>query len=142
MGMHLNHPHLRSVAEQITKNCDARQREKLPGPQYGHMTPREANILHWEEVALDLIGPWTVKVADESYGFYALTCIDTVTNFPDAIRLRDKTASHVGMQFENLWLTRYPRPVRCLHSCGTEFIGADFQRILQCFGIKDVAISI
>jgi hypothetical protein len=29
---------------------------------------------------------------------YALTCIDTVTNFPDAIRLRDKTASHVAQR--------------------------------------------
>jgi transposase InsO family protein len=115
---------------------------KLPGPQYGHMPPREANILPWEEVALDLIGPWTVKVADESYEFYALTCIDTVTNFPNDIRLCDKTASHVGMQFENLWLAQYPRPVHCVHDGGTEFISADFQRVLQRFGIKGVAISI
>jgi hypothetical protein len=142
MGMHLYHPHLRSVAERITENCDACQGEKLPGPQYGHMPPQEANILPWEEVALDLIGPWTIKVAAEAYKFYALTCIDTVTNFPDAIRLRDKTASHVGMQFENLWLSRYPRPVCCSHNCVTEFIGADFQRVLHHFGIKDVAISV
>jgi hypothetical protein len=58
----------------------------------------------WEEAALDLIGPWTDKFEVESYDFYALTCIDTVTNYPDAIRLRNKRASHVGMQFENLWL--------------------------------------
>jgi hypothetical protein len=105
------------------------------------MPPREANILPWEEVALDLIGPWRVKIADESYEFYALTCIDTVTNFPDAICLRDKTASHIGMQFEILWLARYPRPVCCLHDRGTEFIGADFQRVLQCFGIKPSAFK-
>jgi transposase InsO family protein len=91
---------------------------------------------------LDLIGPWTVQLPNESYDFYALTCIDTVTNFPDAIRLRDKTASHVGMQFENLWLSRYPRPIRCLHDRGTEFMGVDFQRVLQRFGIKEVAISV
>jgi hypothetical protein len=147
MGMHLYHPCLRSVAEQITKNCDACQREKLPGPQYGHMPPQEANILFWEEVALDLIGPWTVKVADESYESYALTCIDTVTNFPDAIRIRDKTASHVGIQFENLWLARYPRPVCCVHNRGTEFIGADFQchqhpkPTIQCRVRKTAPIS-
>jgi hypothetical protein len=126
---HLYHPRLRSVAERVTKNCDACQREKLPGPQYGYMPPGEANILLWEEVALDLIGPWMVKSAVESYGLYALTCINTVTNFPDAICLCDKTASHVGMQFKNLWLSRYPRPVCCLHDRGTEFMGADFQRI-------------
>jgi hypothetical protein len=52
----------------------------------------------------------------------ALTCIDPVTNFPDAIPLRDKTASHVGMQFENHWLSHYPRPVCCFCDSGTEFI--------------------
>jgi transposase InsO family protein len=124
------------------KNCGACQKEKLPGPQYGHLPPREAALLPWEEVALDLIGPWTVQLPNESYDFYALTCIDTVTNFPDAIRLRDKTASHVGMQFENLWLSRYPHPIRGLHDRGTEFMGVDFQRVLQRFGIKDVAISV
>ena len=52
-----------------------------------------------------------------------LTCIDPITDFPDAIHLGVKTASHMGMQFENLWLSRYPRPVRCLHDCGTTFMG-------------------
>ena len=111
--MHLYHPKMRSVAERVTKNCDACQREKLPGPQYGHMPPRQANILPWEEVALDLIGPWTVKLAVKAYEFYALTCIATVTNFRDAIRLRDNTATHVVMQFDNLWLLSSTRPVRC-----------------------------
>jgi transposase InsO family protein len=128
--------------ESVTKYCDPCQREKLPGPQYGHLPSRQAALLPWEEVALDLIGPWTVKLEVEAYDFYALTCIDTVTNYPDAIRLRNKTASHVGMQFENLWLARYPRPVCCLHDRGTEFMGADFQLILQRFGIKDVATSV
>jgi transposase InsO family protein len=95
-----------------------------------------------EDVALDLIGPWTVKADQESYDFYPLTCIDRVTNFSDAIRLCNKTASHVGMQFENLWLSRYPRSIRCTHNCGTKFMGADFQRILQRFGIKDVATRV
>jgi hypothetical protein len=71
----------------------------------------------------------------------ALTCIDPVSNFPDAICLSDKTASHVGMQFENLWLSCYPRPVRCVHDRGTELMGANFQRLPQRFGIKDVTIS-
>jgi hypothetical protein len=70
----------------------------LPGPQYGHMPPREANILPWEEFALDLIGPWMVKLAVESNNFYALTCIDTVTNFSDAVRLHDKTKQLVTLE--------------------------------------------
>jgi transposase InsO family protein len=71
------------------------------------------------------------------------TCIDTTTNFPDAIRLQNKTASQVGMQFENLWLARYPRPLQCVQDHGTEFMGIKFQRVLKKIrGIKDVMISV
>jgi hypothetical protein len=49
------------------------------------------------EVVLDLIGPWMVNAAQECYEFYALICIDTVPNFPDAVQLRDKTASDIQM---------------------------------------------
>ncbi len=87
---------MRTVAEDITKNCDACQQQNLPGPQYAHLPLQEAALVHWEEVALDLIGPWKVTLNNESYDFYALTIIDPVSNFPDAIRLRNKTALHVG----------------------------------------------
>jgi hypothetical protein len=133
---------MHSVAERVTKNCDTCQRQKIPGPQYGHLPPQNSDLLPWEDVALDLIGPWTVNAPQESYEFYALTCINIVTNFPDAIQLHNKTASHVQMQFKNLWLSRYPRPIWSIHDCGTEFMGANFQRILQHFGIKDVSTSV
>jgi hypothetical protein len=93
---------------------------------YGHLPPRETKALPYQEVAVDLIGPWHVTVPNEVYEFYALTCINLATNFPEAIHIRNKTASHVGMQFENLWLARYPWPMRCVHDQGTKFMGADF----------------
>ncbi len=46
------------------------------------------------------------------------------------------------MRFENEWLSRYPRPSRCIHDQGPEFMGVDFQRILLLNGIKDVATTI
>ena len=51
-------------------------------------------------------------------------------------------ASHVGLQFQNLWLSRYPRPTRCVQDRGTEFMGVDFQQILQKHGIKNVTTSV
>jgi transposase InsO family protein len=73
---------------------------------------------------------------------YALACIDLATNFPEAICIHNKTASHVGMQFENIWLARYPRPMRCVHNQGTECIGADFQYILMRAGTKDAPTTV
>jgi hypothetical protein len=94
-----------------------------------------------KKLPFNLIGPGMVKLPNESYDLYALTIIDPVSNFFNAIPLRNKTASHVGLQFENLWLSRYSRPLRCIHDCGTKFMGSDFQWAILHFGIKDVPTS-
>jgi hypothetical protein len=78
------------------------QIQKLVDPPYGLLPSRNAALIPWVEVAINLIGPWTVQLPNETFNFMALTCIDPLTNFANAIRLRDKTTSHIGMQFENL----------------------------------------
>lgn len=40
------------------------------------------------------------------------------------------TATPTGQQFENAWLSWYPRPMRCIFDPGSEF-KADFQRVLH-----------
>eukprot|EP00957_Ditylum_brightwellii_P044319 3362573-Ditylum_brightwellii.AAC.1 len=64
----------------------------------------------WDEVAVDLIGPWRMQVNGQEVEFNALTCIDPVTNLVEMIRLDNKTSGHVARQFENIWLARFPRP--------------------------------
>ena len=41
-------------------------------------------------------------------------------------------------KFTQSWLCWYPCPVRCLHDKGGEFIGQNFQWLLEIFSIKDV----
>ncbi len=38
------------------------QKHKLAGRGYGLLSEREVQNASWEEVAIDLIGPWKVKV--------------------------------------------------------------------------------
>ena len=40
--------------------CDACQRYKLDGKGAEHMAPRTVRAAPWEQVDVDLIGPWTV----------------------------------------------------------------------------------
>jgi hypothetical protein len=75
------------MSQKFMQQCDACQCQKSPGLQYAHLPPREAALLPWEEVALDLIGPWMVKVGQDAYDFFALTCIDHVSYLSDAIHL-------------------------------------------------------
>jgi transposase InsO family protein len=84
-----------------------------------------------------LLGPWTIKVdAAHQYQFRALTIIDTTTNFPEIIRIDNHSAAHVGQQFKNAWLSRYPWPLQCIYDQGTEFTGAHFQATLRHHGIQ------
>ena len=53
------------------------------------------------------------------------------------MRLQNNTAAHVALQFENTWLSRYPRPLHCQHDQGSEFIGYAFQQMPLRNGIKD-----
>ena len=133
---HFYHPDLSARIEKY--NCDACQRNKVLGPGYGELPPRDAPLMPWDEVALDLIGPWKMDVDGQEVEFHALTCIDPVTNIVELIRISNGSAAHVAQKFEQSWLARYPRPNRCIHDNGGEFTGEAFQRLLQRCGIKDV----
>ena len=39
-------------------------------------------------------------------------------------------------------LSRYPRPLRCIHGNGTEFTAPPFQQLLQHYGIQNVTTTV
>ena len=57
---------------------------------YGQLPPQDALIPPWFEVAIDLIGPWQATISPQVLTFQALTCIDTVTNLAEVIRINNK----------------------------------------------------
>ncbi len=61
-------------------------------------------IAPWEEVAIDLIGPWKVKVNGRQVEFNALICIDTALNLVELIRIDNMTAEHIRDKFTQSWL--------------------------------------
>jgi hypothetical protein len=83
--MHFYNQHLRKRIEDIVSQCDACQRLKLVGRGHGEVAPREAALLPWREVTVDLIGPWTLQVGDQKHTFSALTMIDMVTNLVEVV---------------------------------------------------------
>ena len=98
----------RSLKNRIdTYSCRTCQKYKQQGRTHGHLF-REAILLPFEEVHIDVIGPWKVTVAGQEIEVLALTCIEPVINLVELIRINNKTAEHVAQQFENCWLFRYP----------------------------------
>ena len=84
-------------------NCDACRRHKLDGPGWGLLPERDMKEMPFEEVAVDLIGPWTIKINGEDQAFSALTIVDVDTNLPEAVRIENKTAQYISQMFENVW---------------------------------------
>ena len=95
----------------------------------------------FNECAVDLIGPWVVQVNGKPYEFNALTAIDTVSNLVELVRIDNKTSEHIARLYAQLWLARYPWPERCVHDNGGEFVGPEFQTLMQRCNIKDVTTS-
>ena len=74
----------------------------------GLLPEREVRIAPWEEVAIDLIGPWEVKVIGQKVEFNTLICIDTASDLVKLIRIHNKMAIHIRDKFMQCWLCCYP----------------------------------
>ncbi len=135
-NQHYYHPRLCYHIEKL--KCKDCQKYKLEGHGYGLLPKQEVPIAPWDKVTIDLIGPWKVKVNCRQVEFNALTCIDTASNLVKLICIDNKTAKHIRDKFTQSWLCQYPCPVQCLHDNGGEFIGQNFQWLLEIFSIKDV----
>ena len=137
------HPKIRVAVRSIVSNCPISPMVRTTYKPYGALAPREASIAPWSEVHVDCIGSWKVQVpSSQPVYFYALTCIDPVTNLIEIICFEGPpTAKKVKSLFENHWLARFPRLLRILHDNGPKFLGHDFQFPLDYDGIKPVGIS-
>ncbi len=91
------HPRLRYHIEKL--KCKDCQKHKLESRGYGLLLKQKVRIAPWEEVAINLIGLWKVKVNGPQVEFNALTCIDTASNLVKLIRIDIKTAEHIRDKF-------------------------------------------
>jgi hypothetical protein len=96
LNQHYYHPKLHYHINKLKwKDC---QKHKLAGR--GCLLPKgEVRIAPWEEVAINLIGPWKVKVNDQQVEFNALSCIDTPSNLVELIHVDIKTAKNICDKF-------------------------------------------
>ena len=131
-----HHPGMRRYIDNFA--CSDCQKHKLDGKGYGLLPMRDLKEQPFEEVAVDLIGPWKVQVRDKAYEFNALTAIDTVTNLVEIVRIDRKTSEHITSRFAQSWMARYPWPKRCVHDNGGKFVGWEFQQFLDKCNVKDV----
>lgn len=129
MSMHFHNANLNKTIKEIVTSCDTCQRMKNVNKGYGHLAPRETLLLPWEQIAVDLIGPWEIEIDNQKISFSALTIIDLVTNLTEIVRIRNKSSAHIAQLVEQTWLARYPMPQHIIYDQGTEFTGYHFQQM-------------
>ncbi len=101
LNQHYYYPRLCYHIDKL--KCKDCQKHKLAGRGYGLLPKQEVRIAPLEEVAIDLIGPWKVKVNGQQVEFNALTCIDTASNLDKLIHVDNKTAKHIRDKFTQGW---------------------------------------
>jgi len=83
--------------QSIYKTCDICQRIKGPFPRLGHLPVKKGEINPWEEVQIDLVGPWTFQIPPKWFvSVLVLTCIDPFSGLCDACRLENKSPLPYG----------------------------------------------
>jgi hypothetical protein len=95
----------------------------------------------WEEVVIDLIGNWTVKVTNRNFKLNSLTCIYTASNLVELIWIDNKTLHHTKEKNVQCWLVCYTCPVNCVCEKGGEFIGETVKWLLYSFSITHVQFA-
>ena len=131
---HFYHPRMHEKVKEVLSSCVDCQKYKRGSRQYGHLAPRDTKAMPWQEIHCDTIGPWKIELRARTLEFKALTVIDPATNLIEINPLITKTASEVADAVENNWISRYPRPMKCVTDGGPEF-GQEFVDMIKRSGI-------
>ena len=127
----------------IIRKYEYFQKYKTHHKPYGHLPPKNVSqVQPWDEVPVDMIGPWKIIVNNFEYQFRAVTCIDSIINLPEVIRVDNAKSKTVANAFEDGWLSRYHKPRKYIHDNGNEFLGPEFMSMLAKNNIKSVPTTV
>ena len=146
-------PGLSIITKEMTSNCNNCSENKLTNVVKDGQLPLKQEDLHkpFDLLSVDLCGPWQIKCTfaktratknKKSYTrkttvvqIWALTMIDEASSWPEIAPIKNKKASEIARLVDSNWFCRYPRPLYCIHDNGGEFIGKEFEEMLESYGI-------
>ena len=128
---------LRADVENHVRTCKKCQLNKKSRKKYGHLPVKDLeNIVPWNRVNVDLIGPLTVKTpSGKTHELLAFTMIDPATGWFEVVDVPDKEPDTIAAAFDDTWLCRYPRPQYIGYDNGSE-LKRNFRELLENYGLK------
>ena len=119
------------------KQCETCQRQDKSKSKPSPMQTRESSSIPFENISIDLVGPFPVAVG----GFkYLLTAVDLATQWPEAILLRTTTAKIITKSLMSI-IARCGFPARITTDNGPQFKGDFFKKWVKHQGIQHVLSS-
>ncbi len=134
---HFTFKNLSDTMLKVCGTCPICQRTKKSNKQYGHLPDKEAEVIPWEKLCVDLIGPYSInnKTNNQILRLWCQTMIDPATSWFEIKESKDKEAISIANLAEQTWLTRYPWPTELIFDRGTEFMGQFAKMIEEDYGI-------
>ena len=144
ISQHLFWPKMREQITRYVQSCPTCQRSKRKVKKYGLLPPKEAETNPWEQLCVDLIGPYTIRrKGRENLICQCVTMIDPATGWFEIHQYDDKQSITVANIVEQEWFSRYPWPTLVTFDRGSEFMGKDFRNmIMKDYGIKAKPITV
>ena len=139
----------RDIREYCSHCPDCQISKKTARRPVGHLPLRAPrSVTPWERVHVDGIGKWDFDVhivlpkKTIKRSIQAITMICEASLWPEVARISCTKAWHVAKVFDHTWLCRYPRPKVVVFDNGKEFVGEEFQELLESYAIKAVPTTV
>ena len=140
---HMIWPNLSKEVTQYVKHCKTCQIYKNTNKKHGKMPTKEFHYEPWDTICVDLIGPYTVKTHDnKTLTLQAMTICNPATGWFEIKEIKNKKAATAAAVLNQTWFARYPRPKNCIFDNGLEFLGFEFQQLLNSYGVKPTPTTI
>ncbi len=141
IAQHFTWKGMRKTVQSVCKNCSSCQLSKPRLQKLGKLPPKSAEIVPWETVCIDLIGPYTIGKGTDEITLHCLTMIDPATGWFEIIEIPNKSSDEIANLFEMTWINRYPWPAQVVMDRGREFMGDVIHLLKNEYGITRKPIT-
>ena len=128
---------LREDVHKMCRKCPVCQKCKKSSKKYGHLPEKAAELVPWDKLCVDLVGPYQIPQEQGStMELWCVTMIDPATSWFEIKPIATKSADVISNIVEQTWLTRYPWPNEIIIDRGSEFMAEFAEMVQNDYGIK------
>ena len=142
IGQHFMWEGLQKPVHKVYSVCDQCQQTKKPTVKYGKLQEKEAEIIPWETLCINMIGPYQIKQKGKStLELWVVTMINPATKWFEIAAIKTKYVNIVANIIKQTWLCRYPWPQTVIMDGVTKFIVELATMKQEEYGIEKKPIS-